>query len=124
MYFELWADDNVMRNYVSFICTQIGTNCRASVMGPGGWKNSPSSVPAKVVLVEKDMRTAKYKVTIHGVEKEILLMMSRHKSPVKILGEFQDKINELSNEIIKEHSLDANKLWSDNHPLKNLKLPK
>ncbi len=120
--YGLYANDETMRKYVDFICAQISTRCGASVNATSGFPMKGYYVPVKLEIKEKLSRSAELKMTVLGYEKEFIFYMSRHKSPDALLHQLQDKIDELTLEIIKENNMDQDKIYREHHPLKNLKL--
>ena len=81
-----------------------------------------SCIPVQIELMQKTIRTADFKIKMLGFEKEFTFMMSRKKSPEQLLYDFQNKLNVFADEIIKENSLDRNKIYSENHFMKNFKM--
>lgn len=122
MYYEgLYASDKVMKDYVEFICSCVKESCGASVPKKDGFPMKGYYVPVKLKVKEKLTRSAEIQIEVLGFKKEFIFFMSRKKSPEQLLHELQDKINEATEEVIKEHKLDKDKIWNDHHPLKKLK---
>jgi hypothetical protein len=119
-----FATDEVMKDYVEFICSHIILKSGACVDKSGGFPMKGCYVPVKLSVTSKTMRYAKLKLIALGYTKDFTFYMSRHKSPDILLHELQDKINEAVGEIILENSLDRDKIFYDHHPLRGLKLPK
>jgi hypothetical protein len=119
----LWASDEVMKNYVDFICSQIKSTGGASVRKADGFPMKGCYVPVKLEITAKKVTYAEMRVTSLGHTKEFVFFMSRHKSPNKTLNELQAKINETVESIVVENGMDKDEIWSTHHPLKNLKLP-
>jgi hypothetical protein len=119
----LQATDEVMDDYVTFICNHIPAKCSAFLRGPGGWANVEAPVPADVELLHRDGRMATYKITILGHDEQLRFPMSRRWSPEKVLCLFQERLTEIAHRIIKENGMDKYEVWAEYQPLRNLKLP-
>lgn len=122
--YGFFADNDVMQNYVKFICQQIElitkTHCGTMVNKKDGFPMKGYYIPVKLSLKEMTVRSATFKMKTLGYEKEFDLYMSRHKSPDKILHELQDKINESTTQIVRENNMDQDKIYNDYHPLKGI----
>lgn len=127
----LFASDEVMENYVQFICSHILnlpyfsiSNCGASVHKTDGFPMKGYYVPVRLAIIVKKRSSIDISIMALGHIKETTFFMSRHKSPDALLHELQEKIDEVVSLIISENKLDRDKIWNEHHPLKNLKLPK
>ena len=109
----LFASDEIMKNYVEFICSQISSDCGSSVRQTSGFPMKGANVPVKLKILNKLTRSAEMEITSLGFSKTFIFFMSRHKSPHKLLHELQEKIDELVSEIIDENALNRDDIHKE-----------
>jgi hypothetical protein len=121
--YGFFMDNDSMKDYVNFICDQIekikAVHCGTTVNKSDGFPMKGYYVPVKLEIIERLSRSADIKIEVLGHTKQFIFFMSRHKSPDETLHRLQSKIDELTLDIIKENSLDQDKIFSEYHPLRN-----
>ncbi len=119
----LYGSDEMMSGYVKFIVGHIPTLCGASVNKKSGFPMKGCYVPVRFEVLEIGSRSVEARITSLGHVKDTTIFMSRWKSPSKILGDIQNKIDLLVNEIVAENDLDRDDIFNQHHPLRNFKWP-
>lgn len=115
-----YMDDDNMQEYVEFMCGAIALKAGATVNSTTGFPMKGCYVPVNLEIVSKMRTSAAIRMTALGYEAEFVQYMSRHKSPDKILHELQQKINEITLQIINDNNLDQEKIYKEHHPFKNI----
>lgn len=123
-YHGQYASDEVMKNYVEFICSNVQLQAGACVNGKSGFPMKGCYIPVKLEIIEKLSRSAIFKMEALGHSKTFPLYMSRHKDPNSLLLELQRKIDDLTLEIAVENNIDQDELLKTYHPLRNFVRPK
>lgn len=110
--------DEMMKQYVDFICDRIPEEFGASLYRtmttlPGTTYRFPYKnvgVPVKVLSIERLTRSAIFHIESLGHKKSVHVYMSRAKGPEVLMYDVQYKIDEAVNEIVRENNLDVEKL--------------
>ncbi len=98
-------DDNVMKRYVEFICSEIPNTKRVQMVRPTKDNNimymkiGPKVFTmVDVEVIEKYTRSAKIRLIFDKYTDESIYYMSRKKGPEKLLSEIDSKITKIVND--------------------------
>jgi hypothetical protein len=98
-------ENNVMEEYVEFICNEIPTTVNVLIDVPNSVRKEVyiSKIGPKlwcttnIEILEKYTRSAKFKLKFDKYEVEDIFFISRHKGPDKLLDEILSKVDKLVN---------------------------
>lgn len=123
--YGFFADDNVMKKYVDFICDRIleARSIGVEISRTDGFPMKGHYIPVKLTIKARTLRSADISMEVFGYTKEFTLFMSRRKSPDELLHQLQRKLDELALEVVIENKLDRDKIWNDYHPIRRFPFP-